>query len=179
MDIKSDRYHKMNVNNVIDAIDFKIIQKDTIITVTGYKTKGVKLPYEKKDAIFLDRYKEIVYNKKYQNEMQRVLPTMKTWKNEIKIYFNKSINRHTVKKFIEFTKYLHQKVDSLKISLVKNKQKSNYFIYGMESVASVNLDPRILVKEGYYLEWNNQQNIYSCSLKLNTQNSLIKEQVRS
>jgi hypothetical protein len=58
MDIKSDRYHKMNVNGAIDSIDFKIIQKDTIITVTGYETKGVKLPYEKKDAIFLDRYKE-------------------------------------------------------------------------------------------------------------------------
>jgi hypothetical protein len=111
--------------------------------------------------------------------MQRVVPTMKTWKNEIKIYFDKSINRQTVKKFIEFTKYLHQKVASLKISLVKNKQKSNYFIYGMESIAYVNLDPRILVKEGYYLEWNNQQNIYSCSLKLKAQNLLIKEQVRS
>jgi hypothetical protein len=42
----------------------------------------------------------------------------------------------------------------------------------MENTSVVNLDPRILAIEGYYLEWNNKQNIYSCSLKLNIQNSL-------
>jgi hypothetical protein len=43
--------------------------------------------------------------------------------------------------------------------LVKDKEKSNYFIYGMENTSVVNLDPRILAIEGYYLEWNNKQNI--------------------
>jgi hypothetical protein len=62
MDIKSYRYHKMNVNHAIDSIGSKIIQNDTIITVAGYETKGVKVPYEVKFYI-LDRYKEIVYNK--------------------------------------------------------------------------------------------------------------------
>jgi hypothetical protein len=33
MDIKSYRYHKMNVNHAIDSIGSKIIQNDTIITV--------------------------------------------------------------------------------------------------------------------------------------------------
>jgi hypothetical protein len=61
--------------------------------------------------------------------------------------------------------------------LVKDKEKSNYFIYGMENTSVVNLDPRILAIEGYYLEWNNKQNIYSCSLKLNIQNSLSEEQI--
>jgi hypothetical protein len=58
--------------------------------VTGNK-KGVKVPYEVK-ILFLDRYKEIVYNKKYQNKM-KIVPTMKTWKNEIKIYFDKSVDK--------------------------------------------------------------------------------------
>lgn len=177
MDVKSYRYHKMNVNGAIDSIGFRIIQNDTIITVSGYETKGVKVPYEEKDSIFLERYKEIVYNKKYQNKTQKILPTMKTWKNEIKIYFDKSVNRQTIKKFVEFTKYLDQEVDSLKITLVKDKEKSNYFIYGMKNTSDVNLDPRISEREGYYLEWNNKQNIYSCSLKLNIQNPLSKEQI--
>jgi hypothetical protein len=64
--------------------------------VAGYETKGVKVPYEVK-ILFLDRYKEIVFNKKYQNKMQKIVPTMKTWKNEIKIYFDKSVNRQTIK----------------------------------------------------------------------------------
>jgi hypothetical protein len=97
MDIKSYRYHKMNVNHAIDSIGSKIIQNDTIITVAGYETKGVKVPYEVKILYILDRYKEIVYNKKYQNKMQKIVPTMKTWKNEIKIYFDKSVNRQTIK----------------------------------------------------------------------------------
>jgi hypothetical protein len=65
--------------------------------------------------------------------MQKIVPTMKTWKNEIKIYFDKSVN-NKLSKFVEFTKYLDQEVDSLKISLVKDKEKSNYFIYGMENI---------------------------------------------
>jgi hypothetical protein len=56
---------------------------------------------------------------------------MKTWKNEIKIYFDKNMTNY--QKFVEFTEYLDQEVDSLKISLVKDKEKSNYFIYGMET----------------------------------------------
>jgi hypothetical protein len=31
--------------------------------------------------------------------------------------------------------------------LVKDKEKSNYFIYGMENTSVVNLDPRILAIE--------------------------------
>jgi hypothetical protein len=61
--------------------------------------------------------------------------------------------------------------------LVKDKEKSNYFIYGMENTSVVNLDPKFFSNEGYYLEWNNKQNIYSCSLKLNIQNPLSEEQV--
>jgi hypothetical protein len=64
--------------------------------------------------------------------MQKIVPTMKTWKNEIKIYFDKSVNRQTIKKFVEFTKYLDG--SSLKISLVKDKEKSNYFIYGITTL---------------------------------------------
>jgi hypothetical protein len=42
----------MNVNHAIDSIGSKIIQNDTIITVAGYETKGVKVPYEVKILYF-------------------------------------------------------------------------------------------------------------------------------
>jgi hypothetical protein len=42
----------MNVNHAIDSIGSKIIQNDTIITVAGYETKGVKVPYEVKILFF-------------------------------------------------------------------------------------------------------------------------------
>jgi hypothetical protein len=126
----------MNVNHAIDSIGLKLYK---MILSSQWQVTETKVSYEVKDSIFLDRYKEIVYNK-YQNKMQKIVPTMKTWKNEIKIYFDKSVNTN-YQKFVEFTKYLDQE-DSLKISLVKDK-KSNYFIYGMENIC-VNLDPRIL-----------------------------------
>jgi hypothetical protein len=55
--------------------------------------------------------------------------------------------------------------------LVKDKEKSNYFIYGMETHRGKSWFENFS-NEGYYLEWNNKQNIYSCSLKLNIQNSI-------
>jgi hypothetical protein len=176
IDIKSYRNYKLNIDSKIDSIGYRIYKNDTLIMVTGYKPKGVEVPYEEKDSIFLERYKNIVYNKKYRYKNQQVIPTMKTWKTEIKIYVDKSVDKNTVKKFQEFTKYIDHEVDSLKISFVKNKSKSNYFIYGMKDSASENLDVRITNKMIYYLEWNKKQNITSCSLKLNTQDVLSEEQ---
>lgn len=178
MDIKSYRNYKLNVDNTIDSIGYKIDKNDTIIIVRGYKTKGVKVPYEEKDSIFLERYKDIVFNKKYQ-KIQNNLPTMKTWKTEIKIYVDKSINKNIIREFKEFTKYIDKEVDSLKISFVNDKDKSNYFIYGIKDGTTKNFDYRIISKEGYYLEWNTKQNIYRCALKLNTQSTLSDAQVES
>jgi len=177
MDIKSYRNYKLSVDNTIDSIGYKIDKNDTIITVKGYKTKGVKVPYEEKDSIFLERYKDIVYNKKYYKKNVKVAPTMKTWKSEIKIYVDMSLNKNIVKEFKEFTKYIDQEVDSLKISFVTAIGESNYFIYGVTDSMSKNLDVRIINKEGFYLEWNNKQNINSCSLKVNTQDKLSNEQI--
>ena len=176
MNIKTYQHYKTKVDSKIDSIGFKIDKNDTLIMVSGYKSKGVQVPYEEKDSIFLERYKNIVYNAKDKNKNQKVYSTMKTWKTEIKIYVDQSVDINTVKKFKEFTEYIDQEVDSLKISFVKNKSKSNYFIYGLKDAESENFDVRIVRSEGYYLEWNNKQNITSCSLKLNTKDTLSEEQ---
>jgi hypothetical protein len=61
---------------------------------------------------------------------------MKTWKTEIKIYVDKSIIKNIIRE--EFTNIL-TKADSLKIT-VNDKDKSNYFIYGVKDGTSENFD---------------------------------------
>jgi hypothetical protein len=57
------------------------------------------VPYEEKDSIYFRRYKNIVYNKKVSVQEQQVIPTMKTWKTEIKIYVDKSVDKKYQKNF--------------------------------------------------------------------------------
>lgn len=168
---------KKSGNKVIDSIGFNIIKNDTLIMIIGYKEKGVKVLYEEKDSIFLERYKQLVFNKKYQNKEERLKPTMKIWKDEVKIYFDKSVSKYNSKKLSEFIHYLDEEIDSLKITVVKDKDKSNYFIYSTSDTNEVNLDARIRGNDGYYLLWNNKQNIYSCSLKINEKKNLNEEQI--
>lgn len=168
---------KKSGNKVIDSIGFNIIKNDTLIMISGYKEKGVKVLYEEKDSIFLERYKQLVFNKKYQNKEERLKPTMKIWKDEVKIYFDKSVSKYNSKKLSEFIHYLDKEIDSLKITVVKDKDKSNYFIYSVSDNNEVNLDARIRGNDGYYLLWNNKQNIYSCSLKINEKKNLNEEQI--
>ena len=168
---------KKSGDKVIDSIGFNIIKNDTLIMIIGYKEKGVKVLYEEKDSIFLERYKQLVFNKKYQNKEERLKPTMKIWKDEVKIYFDKSVSKYNSKKLSEFIHYLDEEIDSLKITVVKDKDKSNYFIYSISDTNEVNLDARIRGNDGYYLLWNNKQNIYSCSLKINEKKNLNEEQI--
>ena len=168
---------KKSGNKVIDSIGFNIIKNDTLIMIIGYKEKGVKVLYEEKDSIFLERYKQLVFNKKYQNKEERLKPTMKIWKDEVKIYFDKSVSKYNSKKLSEFIHFLDKEIDSLKITVVKDKDKSNYFIYSISDTNEVNLDVRIRGNDGYYLLWNNKQNIYSCSLKINEKKNLNEEQI--
>lgn len=174
---KNYKFLKKSGNKVIDSIGFNIIKNDTLIMISGYKEKGVKVLYEEKDSIFLERYKQLVFNKKYQNKEERLKPTMKIWKDEVKIYFDKSVSKYNSKKLSEFIHYLDKEIDSLKITVVKDKDKSNYFIYSISDTNEVNLDARIRGNDGYYLLWNNKQNIYSCSLKINEKKNLNEEQI--
>ncbi|UQD57087.1 hypothetical protein [Flavobacterium sp. K5-23] len=178
MTYKSYKSLKKN-NKVIDSIGFKIINNDTLIDINNYQEKGVKVEYEEKDSIFLEKYKQLVYNKKYQRKEEKLKPTMKIWKEEIKIYFDKSVSKQNSKELIKFIRFLDKEVDSLHISLVKDRIKANYFVYSVNSPSEVNLDTRIRANDGYYLMWNNKQNIYNCSLKidgknLNQEQELIK-----
>lgn len=168
---------KKNTSNRIDSIGFKIIASDTLIMVKGFEQKGVRVRYEEKDSLFLERYKHVVYNKNNQKRVEKVKPTMKIWKDEVKIYFDKSVSKYNSKRLTEFIHHLDQEIDSLKIKVVKNKEESNYFIYSQDEQNVDNLDERIQGNDGFYLLWNDKQNIYSCSLKLNAKKSFTEAQV--
>jgi len=161
---------KNNNTTVIDSVGFKIVDNDTLINVGGYQQKGVRVAYEEKDSIFLERYKQLVYNKKYQKKEEKLKPTMKTWKTPLNVYFDKSVSKEFSKELIKFMRVIDKEVDSLHINVVKDKEKSNYFIYSINSPTDVNLDLRIRTDDGYYLSWNNRQNIYNCALKIDGKN---------
>lgn len=177
MEYKNYKSLKKSGNKVIDSIGFNIVKNDTLIIINGYDEKGIKVLYEEKDSIFLERYKRLVFNKKYQKKEERLKPRMKIWKDEVKIYFDKSVSHHNSKKLSEFINYLDKEIDSLKITVVKDKDNSNYFIYSIDDTNDINLDIRIQGNDGYYLLWNFKQNIYSCSLKINAKKNLNEEQV--
>lgn len=151
MEYKNYKALKKSGNKVIDSIGVNIIKSDTLIIISGYEEKGVKVLYEEKDSIFLELYKQLVFNKKYQKKEERLKPRMKIWKDEVKIYFDKSVSKYNSKKLSEFIHYLDKEIDSLKITVVKDKDNSNYFIYSIDDTNDVNLDPRIRGNDCYYL----------------------------
>ena len=177
MEYKKYKALKKSGNKAIDSIGINIIKNDTLLIITGHEEKGVKILYEEKDSLFLERYKQLVFNEKYEKTEGKLKPRMKIWKDEVKIYFDKSVSKYNSKKLSEFINYLDKEIDSLKITVVKDQDKSNYFIYSIDDTNDVNLDSRIHGNDGYYLLWNNKQNIYSCSLKINEKKNLNEEQI--
>lgn len=162
-----------------DSLNFIIRGKDTLVPFPKdyKKTSSVLVPYEPKDSLFLEIYKDIVY-KKYQKpikESDKKL-TMKYWKTDIKIYFTKSVDVTVKKELKKFATYLSEKVDSLNISFVNQLEKSNYVVYGYNSKNTFKFDDRIKSESnGYYILWDANQRIYNCKLQINDESFKNKE----
>ncbi|MGL2964727.1 hypothetical protein ACSVH2_12970 [Flavobacterium sp. RSB2_4_14] len=165
---------KKEVN--IDSLGFRIFNNDTLVEITPLDRKGVSVPYEYKDSIFLNEYKKLVYNR----NNQKLIPTrkvyMRHWKTEIKVYFDSTVTYTNKRELIKFFKYLDEEIDSLKISVVNAKSKSNYFIYFMNKPTDINWEERIKPTNGYYIYWDGKQRIYNGTLKLDTQKIFNQKQ---
>ena len=156
----------------IDSIGFRLNNNDTLIRVTGFiLPKGVKVKYEQKDSIFLETYKNLVYNKSnFSNQKSsKNTSTMKIWKDEIRVYFDTTVTYKNKKELIKFMKFLDKEIDSLKIKVVSSKEKSNYFIYYLNKPTDIDWDNRIKANDGCYISWNGKQQLYNCTMKLNAQ----------
>lgn len=163
--LKSDRF-------TVDSIGFFIDKnKDTLIRVSGNNfTKGVRVAYEEKDSVFLNRYKALVFNATHGNANDVKNARMRYWKDEIKVYFDSTVPSKTVREMKKVFKLLDKEVDSLKIKTVNRRDQSNYFIYFVNRPDAIDWDKRITGKsDGGYLSWNGKQQIYNTSIKINSQ----------
>lgn len=154
----------------IDSIGSLIIKSDTLIYVTGLpKMDGIKVEYEPKDSLFLETYKELVYDKLNLSKQKRTknIPTMKIWKEEIKVYFDSTVTNKNRRELVKLMKFIDKEIDSLKIKIVNSKEKSNYFIYFLNKPSDIDWDSRIKDKDGCYISWNGKQQLYNCTMKIN------------
>ena len=139
----------------MDSIGFKIINNDSLVEITPIDMKGIEVPYVYKDSAFLKEYKKLVYNKDNQKIPAGKKIMMRYWKSEIKVYFDSTVSNANRRELTKFFKYLDKEVDSLRITVVNNKSKSNYFIYSINKPSDVNWDERITQQtDGYYLYWD-------------------------
>jgi len=150
-----------------DSINFMYHDSDTLVLVENYvRPKGVSIPYEYKDSTFLHYYKKIAFRQKGIDSLDRK-QRMRYWKDPIKIFFSESVSKKTKKDFMSFAEKIANQVDSLKISEAKKVEDSNYVIYYF---GDYEYEPRMVnyTRTDYYINWNGKQQIYRCSLKLDT-----------
>jgi len=154
-----------------DSENYKFKNGDTLILISDkdFYKKRVSVPYEPKDSVFLEVYKDVVY-RKYQKKDTSASKKirLKHWRHEIKIYFANSIDKTVKNELKSFANYLAKEVDSLNISFVKDIEKSNYIIYGYDSINNYKYDKRIRSnKNDFYISWNGNQWFYDCKLQIN------------
>tara|TARA_R110001606_G_C15230834_1_gene635077 strand:- start:48 stop:929 length:882 start_codon:yes stop_codon:yes gene_type:complete len=147
--------------------NFFINNKDTLILDDDERYLNAKIvEYEPKDSTFLEIYKDVVF-KKYNNVSKNKV-YMKLWKKPIRIFFDDSLDDYYRKKLEDEATKLTNNIDSLNITFVKDKEKSNYVIYQLDSLnkntKSANIKNNKYVD--YYVNWNRNK-IYKAELEIN------------
>jgi hypothetical protein len=177
--ISLSRYKKKYKRRITpeDLANFIIRDGDTLIQIDNkdFYKKGVSVPYEPKDSTFLEAYKDIVYQK-YRSKKQKKEIRQRYWKDELKIYITKNLDKKVKRELKKFAKYLSKNVDSLKISFVNKLEKSNYIVYGINSDTDYNYEPKLKRKKvDYYMYWNSRQQIYRAKLQIDSRSYEKKE----
>lgn len=167
--LKISDYKKKYPNKPIEFVkgNYQIFENDTLILIDNEEfSNRISVPYEVKDSTFLEIYKDVVYMK-YIKPQAKFKTKMKLWKDEIKIFFPKKTDKKIKKSLIKFSKTLSKEVDSLKISVVKNIEDSNYIIYQLDDKNNFKYEPKIKDSIiGYYTYWNNKGELNNCRLQI-------------
>ena len=157
-----------------DTIDFMIEGKDTLVLVskefveelTAVDSNQVRVPYTPKDSLFLETYKSIVFGTRPNSKA-----TLKVWKDDLKIYFDKSVPKSHTIALMDFAEGLSSAVDSLNITQVSTREESNYLVYYLNDENDEDFEPRIDKKtSGYYVTWNGKQQLIKAVIKVNAEN---------
>lgn len=146
-----------------DSLNFKFKDKDTLVLVENYKRpEGVRVPYEYKDSTFLNYYKKVAFN--HSNGKYSKDTKMKYWKDDIKLFFSKSISKKERKELMSFVNTISSQIDSLNIHQVKHVEDSNFVIYynGDYDYESKLVD----IKTSDYLYWNGKNQLYRAAIKI-------------
>lgn len=160
------------IGKTTDTTEFRYKDGDTLVRVPMDfepfdPETMVKVRYEPKDSIFLDTYKDVVYNTEIEVDSTN---RMKYWKEEVKIFFDKSVPVSHSTELMRFAETISKDIDSLKISRNFEREKANYLVYYLNRENNIDYDPRITGKTGgYYVSWNGKQQIYDGKLKINTE----------
>ncbi|WP_037319599.1 hypothetical protein [Salegentibacter sp. Hel_I_6] len=153
-----------------DTANFRFYNGDTLVAISpDYKSpmdkNKVIVAYEPKDSIFLNLYKNVVYNTgKSQNEKLY----MRYWKDSIKVFFEAGVSDQDAKELMQFAYKISKDIDSLNIKRVFLAEDANYRVYYLNSEYKMNFEPRIKGNSGYYVNWNAKNQIYKADLKINT-----------
>jgi len=160
------------IGKITDTTEFIYRDKDTLVLIpNGYDLyngkKSVRVEYEPKNSTFLNIYKNVVYNTgRSRSDEER----MRYWKDDIKIYFDKSVPVSHTKELMQFADRISSDVDSLNISRNFIPEKANFLVYYLDQEHTTDYEPRIgNTKGGYYISWNGKQQIYDGKLKINTE----------
>lgn len=163
---------------VQDSLDMMIRGKDTLILIRPHHnyqppTGGVRVPYEPKDSLFLELYKDVVYNPDGNSRDE----TMKIWKDDVKIFFAPSVPKDHQKILMDFSKKLSSDIDSLNIRKVEELKKANYLVYYLGGEYKFDYAPGISNdRSSYFIYWNGKQQFYQAFLKVNTEEILNEEE---
>lgn len=154
-----------------DSLNFIYKDNDTLILISNksfYKpNNSVKVPYEPKDSIFLETYKDVVYRKSSLKAGENK-EFMKLWKEPIKIYFDSSLDVFYKETILNAAKYITDNIDSLQISEIKDIDKANYIVYQIDENNTKKLSENIVRNQyiDYYMFWKKGQ-IYDVKLEVN------------
>lgn len=167
--MKLQDYNKRFSNEPLtktDSSNFMYRDNDTLVLLkNSNRPKGIIVPYEYKDSTFLNYYEKIAFN--HPNDSINLKTSMKYWKDDIKIFFSKSVSKKTKKNLMKFAKTIDKAVDSLRISEVKSLEDSNYVIYYK---GDYEYESKLMSNDNStdYLWWRHNK-IYRYSVKLNTE----------
>jgi hypothetical protein len=159
-------YNKKYSTN-FNQIDSKLIfirNEDTLVLDKNYKQpKGTSVPYEYQDSTFLHYYKKVAFNHPKDSVSKKT--RMKYWKNDIKIFFSKSVSKKTRKNLMNFTENISKNIDSLNITQTNKIEQSNFIIYYF---GDYEYESRMVNynKTDYYMYWNGKSQIYKNAIKL-------------
>ena len=170
--LKIEDYRKKYPHKKIDLSKqvFHIYKKDTLIKDDDKRYINAKsVAYEPKDSLFLETYKDIVYQKHQVSSEKN--QHMKLWKEPLKIYFAPSLDQFYKNKIENAANNLSRNIDSLNINFVKNIKDSNFIIYQIDDKNSTEYSKELENSKyvDYYIFWKRNK-IYDAKLKLDITN---------